>query len=325
MPKEITHFALASRLRHRMKSGSLFYEPVRDFPCLFRLGAVAPDIPFFYLAGPHRRAVQALSPYYHRTDSSALKPLLRFLETHGSPAAKALAAGVACHLISDTVFHPMVLYFAGTQGVHSGATGRHRRFETAMDLHFHYLSGQDPYLYRLVRSVEIPRPELNGLLAGLFSGGRVPPRVMGRSLDWFRGIQFLFRNSLVRQAAALCERSSRPLPAAVSGVIYPRSRPLALPFFSGRLRYRHPCTGTEVDTSLSALVKKTVDSTLCLLDHISARLAGGGRVSRIRAGSPGLPRVQPDLPPEAVRFWQGDPALGPILYQGLPPKDRPRF
>ena len=139
MPKEITHFALARQLRYRLPQGSPFYEPVRTFPLLFRLGAIAPDIPFFYLAGPHKRKVQAISRHYHRTDGEALRPLLQFLDTHKSPKALALAAGVVCHLVTDTVFHPMVFYFAGMDGVHPGATGRHRQFETAMDLHFHHL------------------------------------------------------------------------------------------------------------------------------------------------------------------------------------------
>ncbi|MCG8618106.1 MAG: zinc dependent phospholipase C family protein [Desulfobacterales bacterium] len=327
MPKEITHFALARQLQYRLTPASPFYKPVHSYPRLFRLGAIAPDIPFFYLAGPHKDDIRHISRYYHRTDGEALRPLLKFLDTHNTPAALALAAGVVCHLVSDTVFHPMVFYFAGMDGVHSGATGRHRQFETAMDLHFYHLYNEDPYVYRLVSSVEIPRPELNGLLAGLFSHGQELsgelPRAISGSLNWFMGMQFLFRNTLIRQVATLCERSYHPLPEEASGVIYPFPGPVALPFFKGRLRYRDPINGDRITTSLTDLVKKTVDSSLGLLDHISMAGGAGRQLGDMPVNRDGQPLVLPDLPPDRIRYWRGKTALTADLYHGV--LRRPRF
>ena len=94
MPKEITHFALASELSRFIPGNTLFHGPVKEFPNLFLLGAVAPDIPFFYQAGRNREGVQNLSAPFHRTDGRALEPVLDFLARDSSPPALALAAGV---------------------------------------------------------------------------------------------------------------------------------------------------------------------------------------------------------------------------------------
>jgi len=91
MPKEITHFALAGQLARALSVNSPFYGPVNKYPNLFLLGAVTPDIPFYYLAGPDRELVQNLSEPFHRRH--ALAPVLEFLEQDSSSPSLALPAG----------------------------------------------------------------------------------------------------------------------------------------------------------------------------------------------------------------------------------------
>ncbi|RLB91998.1 MAG: hypothetical protein DRH26_07135, partial [Deltaproteobacteria bacterium] len=159
MPKEITHWTLAATVANKLPKCSLFFDPIRSHPNLFLLGAITPDIPFYYLAGPKTALIQALSAPFHGTDGRALLPALTFLDNYPdqNPAALAFAAGVICHLLADTLFHPLVYYFAGMDGLHPGATARHRKFETAMDLYFLHLSqGRSPVsLARVIKNLEV--------------------------------------------------------------------------------------------------------------------------------------------------------------------------
>ena len=176
MPKEIAHFALARKTADALPKGLIFSNAVDRFFNLFVLGAVAPDIYFYYLAGPDKDRIQGLSKPFHRSDKKALLPVLSFLENREGQTgedlpALALAAGVICHIMSDTRFHPLVYYYAGMDRIHKGATARHRQFETALDIWFWH---QDPWEHRvrrLVSSVETGRAELIRLLSCLSSAG----------------------------------------------------------------------------------------------------------------------------------------------------------
>lgn len=114
MPKEIAHFTMARMTRKALgKRQSPFSEAAARFPALFDLGAVTPDINFYCMAGPGAEEIRALSAPFHRTDRRALLPVLEFLDRrlaqgkHDAPAL-ALAAGLICHIMADTIFHPLV-------------------------------------------------------------------------------------------------------------------------------------------------------------------------------------------------------------------------
>ena len=131
------------------------------YPALFVLGGVTPDINFYCMAGPGAKQIQALSAPFHRPDRKALTPVLEFLDRRLANGKKdlpalALAAGAICHIMADTVFHPLVYYFAGMDGVHPGATVRHRQFETAMDLYFWQDGRRDHWLGTRVASWKYP-------------------------------------------------------------------------------------------------------------------------------------------------------------------------
>ena len=320
MPKEITHFALARTLGRAVSGSSLFFNPITRYPHLFCLGAVTPDIPYFYLAGGDRKRVQALSSPFHRHDAAALVPVLRYLDRFkDQPPALALAAGVICHILSDTRFHPFVYYYAGMDGLHKGATGRHRRFETAMDLYFWHLYGYETSLYRVVNSIEIPRQALDRYLAALFNVSPLPEKVMSRSLNCFMGLQYLFRSSAVRSTMAFFKRMNRPLPENATGVVYPFGRPVPLPFFTGTVRYRDPCTGEDIKTDIRKMVDQTVASAKEVLDLVGDGLLRDRPLAETVLPDPDLPFIRPDFSPETFRFWKGQADLVPDLYRGVAP------
>jgi len=316
MPKEITHFALAGELGRSLSGNALFYGPVKKFPNLFLLGAVAPDIPFYYLAGQSREGVQELSTPFHRSHAKVLLPVLKFIQKDDSPPALALAAGVICHILSDTHFHPLVYYYSGMDGVHRGATGRHRTFETAMDLHFWFLFRGETCLNRVVKSLGVSKGELGRMLAGLFRPGLpLPENAPMKALNQHRRIQSLFRAQRVRKGLAWLSRKGRPLPEKISGLAYPFGRPVSLPFFRGGIFYHDPCTLESVSTDLETMVNLTIDSGRRVLDIISQALAAD-RVETALT-HPGLPRIRPALPPDSFEAWHGKQDIRPLVYQGI--------
>ncbi len=102
-------------------------------------------------------------------------PVLTFLEPIQSPdvdaRALSLGAGIICHILADTVFHPLVYYHSGMSRVHPGATARHRRFETALDLYFLHLAGPGfrTCLGRILSQTEVTQENLLRHLGRLFS------------------------------------------------------------------------------------------------------------------------------------------------------------
>ncbi len=319
MPKEITHFALARTLGKCVPEASLFYDPIIRYPNLFCLGAVTPDIPFFYLAGSDRERVQALAKPFHGGNAQVLVPVLEFLDRFKDQApALALAAGMICHILSDTRFHPLVYYYSGMDGLHHGATGRHRQFETAMDLHFWHLYGCETSLYHVVNTVEIGRQALNQYLAALFQVSPLPERVVSRALNWFMGMQHLFRSSAVRKTMAFLKCIAIPVPEKASGVVYPFDRPMHLPFFADTIQYRDPCTGERIKTDILSMVDQTVTSWKAVLGLISDRILSGRPLNPILL-DPNLPCIRPDLSPKAFGFWHGQIDLMPDLYRGYAP------
>ncbi|MDD9302514.1 MAG: zinc dependent phospholipase C family protein [Desulfobacter sp.] len=319
MPKEITHFALARCLGRAVPETSLFYTPIKNYPRLFTLGAVTPDIPFYYLAGPGRERVQALSQPFHRTCSRALLPVLKFLSRNRSEPALALAAGVICHLVSDTQFHPLVYYYAGMDGVHKGATARHRLFETAMDLHFYHLYPGETRLDHVVKSVEISKQALGGYLAGLFALDSLPIKAVGHSLNWHRGIQSLFLSPGIKKSMAWFSQKGRPLPDKITSLVYPFREPVCLDFFSQEIHYQDPCTREKVSTTLLTIVDQTLESALTILSMVSNVMALSKNQRHSLEGlvsDPTLPRIRPGLPVSTFTTWLGTSDLRPVLYPG---------
>jgi hypothetical protein len=175
MPKEISHWYLADQVKSALPANSVFTEPVRTYENLFFLGAVAPDIPFYYLLGPKSSRILSAAEPFHRPDAGALTPVLSFFDRMGGvnadPGALSLGAGIICHILADTAFHPLVYYYSGQSRVHPGATARHREFETALDLYLLHQAGPGARisLKRTLSETEVARHRLMGYLADLFN------------------------------------------------------------------------------------------------------------------------------------------------------------
>ncbi|WP_321495308.1 zinc dependent phospholipase C family protein [uncultured Desulfobacter sp.] len=322
MPKEITHFTIAQQVTRNLPGTSKFFQPIQKCPFVFLMGSVCPDSPFYYLSGPQKQQIRALADPFHRPDKEALVPLLKFLNHHRSPAALALAAGCVCHIMSDTTLHPLVYYYAGMKGLHTGATDRHRYFETAMDLHFQYLFHGKTRLYEVARQATRSEPELYELLNDLFLPQLPQTTFLKHAVQGHATVHALLGASVIRKGTIMMAGTSHPLPESVTSLIYPFGKPCFLSFFSGRLTYRHPCSGSYISTDLLTLIHQAATATIAVLDAIERAMTeceetgNGNQLESLVPADTALPDISPDLPVKTFGAWYGQQDIKPLLYQG---------
>ncbi len=322
MPKEISHWYLADLVREKLPRDSVFYQPVHTHENLFFLGAVAPDIPFYYLLGPRKARIQAAADPFHLSDVRALAPVLAFFDnmsfSQPDPAALSLGAGIICHLLSDTAFHPLVYYFSGMSLVHPGATARHRQFETALDLYLLHQAGPGARtcLGRILKKIEIAESRMIGLLGDLFnlaaSRDRACLEYAVRSHVFY---QNMFQYTFLYRLLYRKHQNRHWLPDPALSLMYPVKQGLDLPFFGQTFGYRDPVTGRHCKAGILDLTRQVKASALCLLAMVSARLAQQRSTTSL-AGHPDLPLVRPGI--SSCRFWRRQSDLLADLYQGKP-------
>jgi len=323
MPKEIAHFTMARMTGKALgKEHAPFREAVEKYPALFVLGGVAPDINFYCMAGPGAKQIQALSAPFHQSNRKALLPVLEFLDRRLAGKkldfpALALAAGAVCHIMADTVFHPLVYYFAGMDGVHPGATARHRQFETAMDLYFWQDGPGDPWLGRHLFFLEIPRQEVTVLLADLFHARN--PGQVNQALGWHTWIQYLFFAPWVKKLMTGARRLGLPFSGKATGLAYPFRHGVALPFFSEDIVYWDPVTRKKNLTSIRKLTQDTVDGTKKVLALAAEAMGQQQGIAAYLRAHPGLPQVRPGLPEQGFSLWKKEENIMPRIYRGVCP------
>jgi hypothetical protein len=319
MPKEISHWYLADLVKEGLPVDSVFYKPVHTHENLFFFGAVAPDIPFYYLLGPKKARIQAAADPFHQTDVRALMPVLAFFDrmpvSNPHAAALSLGAGIICHILSDTAFHPLVYYFSGMSLLHPGATARHRQFETALDLHFRHLAKAEARtsLVRILAGIEISKPLLLGLLGDLFNLSASQDRTcLGYAIRSHAFYQTMFRYSWLYRILHRINRNRHWLPDLALSLIYPVNQGMDLPFFHRTFQYRDPVTGRPCRAGIPDLTRQVKTSALSLLAMVSDRLAKQQPTTPL-AGRPDLPPVRPGI--ASCRFWNRKDNLLIDLYQ----------
>ena len=320
MPKEISHWYLADLVKKNLPEESVFKEPVITHETLFFLGAVTPEIPFYYLLGPKASRILAAAEPFHRPDAGALTPVLSFFDRMGGvvadPGALSLGAGIICHILADTAFHPLVYYYSGQSRVHAGAMARHREFETALDLYLLHQAGPGARisLTRTLAETEVTRHRVMGYLADLFNLHEPGDRTcLGYAVRSHAFYQALFQNpSVYRFLKRLNKRPRRALDLALS-LIYPAGQNGDLPFFRRQFNYRDPATGRHCRAGIGDLTLQTVTSTLSLLAGLSEQMLEYRPVTSLTTGA-GLPLIRPGI--ASCRFWRQQTSLLPDLYAG---------
>lgn len=319
MPKEISHWYLADRVKSNLPEGSVFFDPVHTCENLFFLGAVAPDIPFYYLLGPRSARIQAAAEPFHRSDQRALAPVLTFLEQMKGPdmdaGALSLGAGILCHILVDSVFHPLVYYFSGMSRVHPGARVRHRQFETALDLYFlqQNPAGVRTSLGLILSQTEVTQTRLLGYLGRVFALDKPGDSTcLGYAVRSHAFYQNLFQNKGVyRMLHRLNRGSHRFLDLALS-LCYPDSQTEPTGFFDLPFDYRDPDTGQACRAGIPDLARQAETAALTLLTRVSEQMLQQQSLACL-AEDTGLPRVRPGI--EICRYWRKKNDLLSDLYR----------
>ncbi len=320
MPKDITHIAIAEKVSDKLPEDSIFYRPIQKFLNVFIYAAVIPDAPFYYIIGPCSTAIQNSAKKFHTTDSSSLSPILEFLKLFpkDDPEALAFAAGVCCHIMTDTYFHPMVYYYAGMDGLHPGATARHRLFETALDYHFwpDLKDKQKISLSYIFNHLEIPEDRFMLFFSKLCRIENNPHSTyLKYGVKSHQILQAIFRNSFIYKIFRFLYDKKFIQNARHHALFYPYAGPVKIDFFSRPLEYRDPCQGTFHTESIDDLTQKTIEQILNLLHLIEKIKTLDQGICRVILDSD-LPLIRPGLPQQKdkFKFWSGHGELEQDIY-----------
>ena len=321
MPKEIAHISLAKAVFHHLPETALFHGSIKNHFNLFLYGAVVPDAFYYYLVGPHSSFIQSQSKKFHTDDATSLIYVLDFLNRFPDKNSKTLAfaAGVCCHIITDTVFHPMVYYFCGMEGLHLGATARHRAFETALDLYFWH-NNKDKEAVSLgpiLNHLDLSKQQLIHyfeLLLNLETGQW--QRYLHVALISHQYSHQLFQNiKIYKIINGLCQ-NRLGIHSKYESLFYPISKPQSLSFFNHNLYYRDPITNKLSVQSINDLTQKVIQQTTVLLSLLETSLISDHDVHQI-IDQPSLPKIQPCLSKHYFKFWYNQTDLKKKLYKEL--------
>ena len=273
MPKEITHWIAAERIKDLIRQGRV-REAINRYPDFYYLGAVVYDSPFYAYGVRNVEQFGEIVGKLHGTDhGDTFEPFRAFFTSFPSnPPDEALSfiSGAFTHYSMDVIFHPFVNYFSGKYASDDPAKRtdsqtRHRTFEGLMDIYF---SG--------VHAAELGAESACRLGSGLQNGGRFSQTLQGLAnnremtnevVSRFFGIDtqripiwpLLERHGLIqRQLFRRMLSAALNLAGAVAGgplaviaaTFYPaiRSQALrepakALQFFAAPITGTHPNTG----------------------------------------------------------------------------------
>lgn len=202
MPKELTHCILAERAAYTMAAssnkkkreiGCEIYFLFEKAPQLLYFGSIAPDIFFYDIAVPWEFGVKKRGGIWgdliHGTDGEnslahvfEMFEILRDASAHkvvtgGRPFTDAerdglmlFILGYLSHVALDTVMHPLVYFLSGNYYDHDPvgkrrAEGRHRAFETILDLYNLESIGSDLKKFRGIKKMALPKKWRNLVIA----------------------------------------------------------------------------------------------------------------------------------------------------------------
>ena len=115
------------------------------------------------------------------------------------------------------------------------------------------------------------------------------------------------------------ERLGRPLPGKATGLAYPFSKGLALPFFDADIVFFDPCTRERKESRIRLMAGEVVAGTLDVLALAAEGLARQQSLAAYLMAHPGLPKVRPGLPEEGFGLWKEEENLMPRIYRGFSP------
>jgi hypothetical protein len=281
MPKEITHWAVAQ------KAASLAPEPdirriIKDNMSLYLAGSVMADSPYYaFIGGDKNLFAKAGARLHAMGEESPFAVVLRVPSVFtgkGADQALAFALGALTHIITDTVFHPMVYYLTGDYddadpAKRKKAVTLHRLLETWMDVWFAKSSQIENGGSLLSSTVGAYRRAENfmALASSLFFGREdmaAPARIAVVS---HAIIQASFKRRWVARMAGFYGSLAGRDMGEFTALFYPQASEYPPSFFSEPIRYKNPFTGEALDESLADMEKRATQACAGWFNVIAAK------------------------------------------------------
>lgn len=266
MPKEITHWAVAQKAAD-CAPGPDIRRVIKDNMSLYLAGSVLVDSPYYaFIGGDKDLFAKAGARLHAMGEESPFAVVLRVPSVFtgkGADQALAFAFGALTHIITDTVFHPMVYYLTGDYDDPDAAKRKkavtlHRLLETWMDVWFAKswrLENGGPLLRSTVAAYRGAK-NFTALASSLFFGREdmaAPARIAVAS---HAIIQASFKRRWIAQMAGFYGRMTRRDMGEFTALFYPQVTAEPPSFFSEPIRYKNPFTGEAFEESLADMEKR---------------------------------------------------------------------
>ncbi len=282
MPKDITHWAIASETQKRLSDQRVRYLINTNY-ATFLVGAVAYDIPY-YATGKYTCLLEGKADELHGIKTcNTWQPIIRLLQSYditedNSSWETILAFVLGCitHITIDSQYHPFIYYFTGNSydsktSKRNQAIFKHRQLESHLDLYYWRKLEYDGPTNSKVLVEQLHRPTLLRILALLYFGkeGDEQRNIVANCLDTYVKVQGMFNNAGIRYVLNILGLGSAEM-KKLSALFYPKSvKPVYYRLFEHNSEYRHPSSGELVEASLDTIYKNCIDFTLSKLSRFS--------------------------------------------------------
>lgn len=279
MPKEITHWLIASRVSEALK-GSAIGDILSANPFCLKLGAVFPDALFYNRNGKETKRFLTLSDEFHGAGGEDTYRIVQDLHHAAKDAVEkgpiiALMTGIICHIQADSSFHPLVYYLSGNDddpepGAKAKAVGAHRRFESLMDLFFcGGASNLKKYsLKDYLLKAEMPSHELLGKALSKIASEKDWPdlnEVMDRAFNFFSFMQNLSHNQVLSRFLYTLDRFFPDKWREITALFYGPQLNKKISIMTEPITYKNPVTGQESTQRLEEIFQIAVEKTVTII------------------------------------------------------------
>jgi hypothetical protein len=286
MPKEITHWLIASQAADELKR-SVFGDLISAYPFCLKLGAVFHDALFYNRNGSQTKHFLSLAGEFHGARSEDTYKLVRDIyqsaqKSKNREPVLAFMVGVISHIQADSSFHPLIYFVSGDYDhpdpvKRAKAAGSHRRFESLMDLYFcGGPSELDRYLLKAyLQRAEAPPPILfKQVLNQIAASKRLPnlSDVMVRAFNFFSFMQGLSHNQTLSLVLYGLDRFSPDMLRELIALFYGPQLNKKMPMMSDPITYKNPVTGQESTQKLKEIFQIAVEKTVKLCNKIESAI-----------------------------------------------------
>jgi len=286
MPKEITHWLIASRVADRLH-GTVLGDAAKQNPNSLRLGAVFHDALFYYRALNNTDIYLAVGDTLHGYGGEDTYSLVRHVAgaaDRDGPITSFLV-GTITHIFTDRFFHPLVYnltgdYYSAVASEKTQAVSNHRHFESLMDLYF---AGSRAQLKKFslnhyIKHAEMPLPELLHRCLKTFSREKNLPALERALIRAYSIFALMQKSYTVPLLIWLLYELYSTLPDSIkeiAALYYLPNLQDKLPAVSSPVLYPDPVSGEKAPTALEQIFDMAVEHSLTFCKTIEQSIAAG--------------------------------------------------